>query len=183
MKKAVILIADGFEEVEALVPYDLLNRAGIQTVLVNAQNKKIARGDNGLLIETPTELRGYDFETTDALIVPGGSGYKVLGSIPLVDDEIRAFAQNPKKVLGAICAGSALAGSLGVYKDRKYVCVPGMEETSFGGEYEKKHAVMDGNVVSGISVGGAFEFAFDLVEKILDKKKADELKKEVCYKL
>lgn len=183
MKKAAILIADGFEEIEALVPFDLLKRAGIVTVLVNVENKKLARGNNGLIIETPTELRGYDFETTDALIVPGGDAYAVFKNIPLIEDEIRAFAMNPQKVLGAICAGSALAGELGVYKNKKYVCVPSMNEDSFGGTFEKKHAVVDGNIVSGISVGGAFEFAFALIEKLADKHKAEELKKAVAYTL
>ena len=90
---------------------------------------------------------------------------------------------NPQKVLGAICAGSALAGELGVYKNKKYVCVPSMNEDSFGGTFEKKHAVVDGNIVSGISVGGAFEFAFALIEKLTDKHKAEELKKAVAYTL
>lgn len=183
MKKAAILLADGFEEIEALVPYDLLNRAGIQTVLVNVQNQKSAAGANGLVVETPVELNGYDFETTDALVVPGGDAWAIFKKNSQVVDEIRAFAADSKKVLGAICAGSALVGQLGLYKGKDYVCVPQMNEDSFGGTFEKKHAVMDGNLVSGISVGGAFEFAFDLIEKILNKKEADQLKKEVCYKL
>ncbi len=183
MKKAAILIADGFEEIEALVPYDLLRRAGITTVLVNVQDQKSAMGANGLTIDTPVELRGYDFEIADALIVPGGDAWSVFKNNPLVVDEIRSFAADPKKTLGAICAGSALVGQLGLYKGKDYVCIPQMNEDSFDGTFEKKQAVIDGNLVSGISVGGAFEFAFDLVEKILDKKAADKLKKEVCYKL
>lgn len=75
MKKAAILIADGFEEIEALVPYDLLNRVGVLPMLVNTANKKSATGANNLIIETPIELRGFDFEAVDALIIPGGPGY------------------------------------------------------------------------------------------------------------
>lgn len=183
MKKAAILIADGFEEIETIVPFDLLKRTGILVELVNVENKKEATGANGLIIETPIELRGFDFETTDALIIPGGPGAQILGKTPLVEDEIRHFGENSQKILGAICAGSALVGSLGVYKGKNYVCVPDLNEDSFGGHFEKKHAVVDGHLVSGISVGGAFEFAFDLIEKLVDKKAADKLKKETCYKL
>lgn len=183
MKKAAILVADGFEEIETIVPFDLLKRAGVLAELVNVENKKEATGVNGLTIQTPIELRGFDFETTDALIIPGGPGAQILGKTPLVEDEIQHFAQNPEKILGAICAGSALVGSLGVYKGKNYVCVPEMNEDSFGGHFEKKHAVVDGNLVSGISVGGAFEFAFDLIEKPVDKKTADKLKKETYYKI
>lgn len=183
MKKAAILIADGFEEIEALVPYDLLNRAGVLPMLVNTANKKSATGANNLIIETPIELRGFDFEAVDALIIPGGPGYRALSDIPLVEDEIRHFADNPQKILGAICAGSALCGEIGVYEGKKYTCPPDMNQDTFGGTYEKKHAVVDGNLVTGISVGGAFEFAFDLVEKLCGKEAAEKLKKETCYKL
>ena len=183
MKKAAIMVADGFEEIETIVPYDLLTRAGVLVELVNVENKKEATGANGLIIETPIELRGFDFETADALIIPGGPGYQVLAKTPLVEDEIHAFANNPEKILGSICAGSALTGQLGVYKDKDYVCVPDLNQDTFGGKFEKKHAVVDGNLVSGISVGGAFEFAFDLIEKLVNKKTADKLKKETYYKL
>ncbi len=183
MKKAAIMLADGFEEIETLVPMDLLRRAGATVELVSVSNEKMVTGANGLTVESDTPLRGYDFELTDALIIPGGPGYQIIAKTPLLEDEIRSFAQNPNKVLGAICAGSSILGNLGVFKDKKYTCVPDLNSDSFGGHFEKKHAVVDGNIVTGISVGGAFEFGFDLVEKLFGKKAADDLKKATCYKL
>lgn len=183
MKKVAIMLADGFEEIETIVPLDLLRRAGADVDLVSVSNEKIVTGDNGLKVEANAMLRGYDFEPLDALVIPGGSGYQIIEKVPLVEDEITSFANNPDKTLGAICAGSSILGNLGLYKDKKYTCVPDLNKDSFDGHFEKVHAVVDGNLVTGISVGGAFEFGFDLVEKLFGKKAADDLKKATCYKL
>ena len=183
MKNAAILLAEGFEEIETLVPYDLLKRAGIHTQLVSVENTKTVTGANGLVVEADVLLRGYDFLNTDCLIVPGGPGAEKIGANELLRDEITAFAANPYKVLGAICAGAALIGKLGLLKDRRYTCPPDLNSDSFGGTYEKKHAVTDQNVVTGIYVGGAFEFAFDLIDRLESHMKADELKEAICYTL
>lgn len=182
MKKAAILLADGFEEIEAIVPYDLLKEAGIETSLVSVQNQPTVTGTNGLEVKADANLDGFDFASQDALVVPGGAGYEILKANPVVIEQIKAFAANPEKVLGAICAGSSILGDLGLYKGKDYTCVPGLNG-AFGGHFEKKHAVVDGNIVTGISAGGAFEFAFDLVEKLAGKKEKDKLEKQTCYKL
>lgn len=182
MKKAAILLAEGFEEIEAIVPYDLLNEAGIETQMVSAQNTPYVTGTNGLTVKADANLDGYDFTKIDALVVPGGKAYEILEKTPEVLEEIKAFDADDKKVLGAICAGSSILGNLGLYKGKDYTCVPGLNG-DFGGKFEEKHAVADGKLVTGISVGGAFEFAFDLIEKLAGKEERHKLEKQTYWKL
>lgn len=179
-KQALILLADGFEEIEALTPYDLLNRAGIETVLVSTQNKAVVVGDNNLHVTDLQMMADTDFSKADALIVPGGSGYKLLEANKTVMEEIEAFGKD--KVLGAICAGASLPGTLGLYKGIDYTVVPGLNG-DFGGHFEKVHAVIAGNIVTGISVGGAFDFALDLITVLVGKDVSEKIAEETCYTL
>lgn len=184
MKKAAIMIADGFEEAEALVPYDLLTRAGVDVELVSVSGKSTATGARGIVIADLLSMSGYDFSQLDALILPGGGGgYEVLKANQKVCDEARAFAADPDKILGAICASAALLGQLGLLKGKEYTCFPAMN-SDFGGTFKKHdHAVIDGNIVTGVSAGGAFQFGFDLVETLCGKEAKDRLEKETCWDL
>lgn len=179
-KKAAILMADGFEEIEALTPYDLLNRAGIETTLVSVDNKPVVVGDNKLHVCDLTMMKEYDFSQADCLIVPGGSGYQILEKNEEVLKLIESFGH--EKTLGAICAGSSIPGRLGLYKGKEYTVVPDLNG-DFGGTFEKVHAIIAGNIVTGISVGGAFDFALDLITVLEGKEKADEIAKATCYTL
>ncbi len=182
MKKAAILLADGFEEIEAIVPYDLLREAGIQADMVSVQNKEMVTGTNGLAVQSDAFIDKYDFSQADALIVPGGAGYQIIEKTPMAIEQIKAFAADSHKILGAICAGSSILGNFGLYKGKNYTCVPGLNG-DFGGNFEKKHMVKDGHLITAISVGGAFEFGFALVESLTSKDEKDKLEKQTYWKL
>lgn len=181
-KKAAILLADGFEEIEATTPYDLLNRAGVDTVFVSVQNKKMVKGTIGLEVENVVDMKDFDFSAMDALIVPGGEGYAIIEQNPECCELIKQFANNPDKTLGAICAGASIPGKLGLYKGKNYTCVPGLNG-DFGGNYEKTWSVIDGNIITGISVGGAFEFALNLIRRLQGEEAADAIAADTFYKL
>ena len=181
-KRVAVLAADGFEEIELVVPFDILREAGLEVDLVSVNGAAQVTGTNGLIIDGCVPLEGYDFSAASALVVPGGAGYAPISASEKATEQIRAFGSNPDKVLGAICAGASIPGKLGLYKGKKYTVVPGMDG-DFGGSFEKKHAVVDGNVVTGISVGGAFEFAFDLVTRICGEDMAKKLRKQTFWEI
>ncbi len=181
-KHVAILAADGFEEIEFVVPFDILREAGLEVDLVSVDGAAQVTGTNGLVIDGCVPLEGYDFSAASALVVPGGGGYAPIEASEKATEQIKAFGSNPDKVLGAICAGASIPGKLGLYEGRKYTVVPGMDG-DFGGAFEKTHAVVDGNIVTGISVGGAFEFAFDLVERICGKEMAKKLRKQTFWEI
>ena len=184
MKTAAILIADGFEEAEALVPFDILSRAGVQTDLVSVSGKSSAAGARGLVIENLIPMDGYVFADADALILPGGGGgYEILKASKVVCDQAKAFAADPEKILGGICASGALLGELGLLKGLDYTCDPTMNG-DFGGTYRPHdHAVVAGHIVTGVGPGGAFAFGFDLAEKLAGRETAEKLRREMCWDL
>lgn len=178
-KTAIILLADGFEEIEAITPYDLLNEADVETKLISVSDETNVTGTNGLKVIADGLLKEIDAKKADCLIIPGGAGYQILKKEQSVLDLIQSFAKQPDKVLGAICAGSSILGELGIYQGKNYTCVPGLNG-DFGGHYEKVHAVIDGNLVTGISVGGAMDFAYDLVQVLCSKEKKEALECQTC---
>lgn len=181
MKRAAILIADGFEEAEALVPYDLLCRCSVETDLVSVSGHPTATGAQGVMVTGLVSMDDYPFDELDCLVLPGGGGgYEILKANKTVCDEAVAFANNPSKVLGAICASGALLGQLGLLKGKKYTCYPTMN-ADFGGEYLFQYAVTDGNIVTGIGPGGAFEFGFSLAKLLAGEEKTQEVRKATCW--
>ncbi len=94
--KVVMLMADGVEEIEATVPYDLLKEAGLDVDLVSAQNKPDATGANGMVFADLKNLDGYDFSSCDTLVLSGGATYQVFLDTPEVLEQIKAFASDPK---------------------------------------------------------------------------------------
>ncbi|WP_290092199.1 DJ-1/PfpI family protein [uncultured Dubosiella sp.] len=178
--KVVMMMADGVEEIEATVPFDLMREAGLDVDLVSAQNKSTAIGANGMVFANLKNLEGYDFSVNDTLVLPGGAAYKVFLNTPEVLEQVKAFAQNPQKVLGAICASASIPGTLGLYQGKKYTCVPGLNG-DFGGTYENVHSVIDGNLVTGISVGGAFDFAFNLIKVLKGEAEMKKVQENTCW--
>lgn len=180
LKKAAILIADGFEESEALVPYDILCRGDISTDLISVSGKPQATGAHRVIVSDLAMMENYPFDAADALILPGGGGgYEILRASTPVREQIRAFV-DAGKIVGGICASGALLGELGLLKGKKYTCYPTMDG-DFGGEYQRVPAVIDGNIVTGIGPGGSFAFGFALVELLAGPKKVEELQQAACW--
>lgn len=184
MKTAAIVIADGFEEAEALVPYDILSRADVKTDLISVSGRSSAKSARGLVIENLIPIETYQLDQADALILPGGGGgYEILKANQTICDQARAFAANPEKILAGICASGALLGELGLLKGLDYTCYPTMNG-DFGGTYKPHdHAVVAGHIITGVGPGGAFAFGFDLAEKLAGRATAEKLRREMCRDL
>lgn len=178
IKKAAVLMDDGFEELEAMGPIALLKRAGVDVDIVAANNKEEVTGRFGITYSPAKPMKGYDFSEIDALILPGGPHYQKLQSNPAVLEVIKAVDANPDQILGAICAAPTILGHLGLLKGKNYTCFTSMDE-DFGGTYQDVKAVTDGNLVTGRSAAAAIEFAYALMEKLLGKEKTDEVKASI----
>ncbi len=77
-KTAIILLADEFEEIEVITPYDLLNEAGVETKLISVSDETNVTGTNGLKVIADGLLKEIDTKKADCLIIPGGAGYQIL---------------------------------------------------------------------------------------------------------
>jgi len=173
MKTAVVVLADGFEEIEAVTPIDLLRRAGVN-VIVAGLAAPLVTGSHGVVFGCDTVL---DQVTPgwDALILPGGGrGAKNLSESSLVKHFVEQTLAGDSW-LGAICAAPAVVlGSQGFLKGRDFTGYPGTEGQAVGAWYQVAPVVVDGRIVTSRGVGTASAFALKLVELLVGPEKAAE---------
>lgn len=181
-KKAVLFLADGFEEMEALTPVDVLRRAGVEVTIAGISGKS-AQSAHGVTVQADialSELTG-DF---DLLIFPGGMpGSKNLGE-SLKAKELAVKQAGAGKLIAAICAAPVFTlGAWGILNGKKATCYPGMDnlfpaEVTFSAE----RVVVDGNVITSRGPGTAVEFSLALVEKFVDKNMVASLTNDMVIK-
>ena len=170
MKKVVVLMAQGFEEVEALSPVDYLRRAKADVLLAaTATEGKTVTGSHKVSLNCDTTLEDVLQETTlpDAVVIPGGlpGATNIAGCKAALDFIERMF--DAGKIVAAICASPALVlGKTKVLQGKDWTCYPQMEE-NVSAELQKRHKVApfvtSGNVVTGRGAGAAEQFAMELV--------------------
>ena len=175
-----ILLALGFEEAEALVPADLLRRAGIETALVSITGEPVP-GSHGVTVTADTDLDGVDLSKADMVVLPGGGpGYKNLGKEPRVEELVRSAAEKDLWV-AAICAAPTLLGKWGLLTGKDAVCYPGMEEGLTGAKAQMDRGfVVDGKIITGRAAGSAFDFGLALIEALAGEEKAGDIRDSVC---
>ena len=135
MKSVAIVLENGFEEIEAITPYDLLNRAGIKCDLVSTKSNEVT-GAHGINIGAKLIS---SFDNYDMIVLPGGMpGAKNLSENEIVLDAINDFADKDK-FIAAICASPALVlTKTNVIEGKKVTCYPGMEENFKNSNYQNK---------------------------------------------
>jgi 4-methyl-5(b-hydroxyethyl)-thiazole monophosphate biosynthesis len=179
-KKALVLLADGFEDVEAVTPIDYLRRAGIEVSTVSiSESLTVTSKWGGIRMSvavTLTELAKQGLGGWDAVIIPGGiPGAANLAASKETNALIKDMAADGKLIC-AICAAPALVlAPLGLLSGKKFTCYPGMEEKVTDGKWSDSRIVADGNVITSRSAGTAGEFAVAIIEKLLDKAAAQKI--------
>ena len=179
MAKALICLADGVEEIEALTVVDLLRRASIDIDMVSVQNRGRATGSHRIQFECDVNIKDIDFKEYDAIILPGGKkGTDTLINNVKILDEVQTFFEKGKLV-AAICAAPTVLGKAGILRGRKAICYPGFENGLLGADVQPSNVVRDGNVITSRGLGTAVDFALAIIEYLggqeLAKKTADEI--------
>ena len=176
-----ILLAPGFEEAEALVPADLLRRAGIETALVSVTGEPVP-GSHGITVMADTTLDQVDLSRADMVVLPGGGvGVKNLGKEPAVERLVRQAAEKGLWV-AAICAAPTLLGKWGLLEGKKAICYPGMEDQLTGALVQTAPGeIKDGKIITCRAAGSAFDFGAELIEALLDRAAVDKVLEAICY--
>ena len=168
----VVLLAPGFEELEAVTIVDVLRRAGISTLLAGIAPPPIEGGHG---IKVMSDLSIDDVTTYDALVLPGGNpGYVNLERYQRVLRLIRA-AHDAGKYVGAICAAPHVLGVAGIMEGATATCYPGIEIP--GAQRVEERVVRQGKIITSQGPGTAIDFAIDLVEVLTTKENAQEVRK------
>ncbi len=156
MSKVLLLLAPGFEEIEALGTCDVLRRLGIEVVLVGVDGREVA-GAHGIRVAADAPLSEISSADFDAVVLPGG----MPGAVNLlkVKDLVLEFAREGK-VTAAICAAPIVLSAAGVLKGRVFTMYPGFGKYLKPGEEPTGRLVeTDGTVVTGKGPGATFYFA------------------------
>lgn len=182
-----LFLANGFEEAEAIVPADILRRAGVDVRLVgvlseNAKGRAVA-GSHGIAVNTDITAEEAPFEGLEMIVLPGGyPGYENLWKSEAVKKFI-GFAAEKDLFIGAICAAPVLLGRMGLLRGRKAVCFPGHEAELEGAVLSRGPVCEDGKIVTAKGAGAAMQFGFALAAKLKGKALADETAAKMQWSL
>lgn len=160
-----VFFADGFEEIEALTPVDVLRRAGLEVLTVGVTGKTVT-GSHGIPIVCDAEIDALKPVDIDAVVLPGGlPGTTNLEASAKVQEFIDV-ANSKGAIIAAICAAPSVLGHKGLLQGKRATCYTGFEKDLVGAVATGEPAVRDGNIVTGRGAGAAFEFAFKLLDAI-----------------
>ena len=181
MKKVVVFLADGFEEVEGLTAVDLLRRAGAVVETVSVMGKLQIDGAHGIQVEADELFEKAFFDDAELLVLPGGMpGTKYLGDYKPLTDLVTDFYKKGGKV-AAICAAPTVLASLGILNGKKATAYPSCMEGLAGAETSLESVVVDENVTTSRGLGTAIDFALSLIGQLLGEERADEIAESVVY--
>ncbi|MBQ1233122.1 MAG: DJ-1/PfpI family protein [Clostridia bacterium] len=176
-----LFLANGFEEIEALAPLDVLRRAGVPVTTVGVGGDSIL-GAHGIRVQADIPDTMYRDSAPDMIILPGGMpGSENLDHSRVVDAALRAGAKNGA-YLCAICAAPMVLGKRGYLQGKRAVCYPGFEEYLDGARVTDARVECDGKVITSKGMGAALEFGLALVEVLCGKEKAEQISGAVFAK-
>lgn len=176
-----VFLAEGFEEIEALAPVDVLRRGGIEVKTVGVTGKTVT-GAHGIAVSADITVDQITLEGLDGIVLPGG----MPGTLNLEANErlceLVRQADRKQLLIGAICAAPSVLGHLGVLNGKRATCFPGFEKELTGATVCDGQVVCDGNIITAKGAGAALDFAFALLCFLTDKQTADDMSKAMCCK-
>ena len=163
MAKVAVILANGFEEIEALTVVDVLRRGNITCHMVGFEAR--VTGSHAIQVQADRVFAG-DLSEYDMIVLPGG----MPGSAHLRDNEqliaeLQKCEQVGKKV-AAICAAPIVLNRAGLLKDKEFTCYDGVQEQIADGHYRKETVVVDGQLTTSRGPATALAFAYNLVEQL-----------------
>ena len=178
MKKVYVFLADGFEDVEALIPIDVWRRGGVDVTTVSISDFPLVNSAHGVNIEADIMFEQGEFDDADLIFLPGGMPgatnlFEHKGVCKTVVDQHMAG-----KKVAAICASPAVVlAPLGILEGKKATCYPGFESVlaENNATYTGDLFTVDGNVTTGEGPAAAFPFAYELLSQLVNKQTADQI--------
>ena len=177
-----ILLGTGFEETEAIVPLDLLRRAGISVLTVGI-NGKTVYGGHGIGVEADITLGEMDLTEMDMIVLPGGLGGVASARASKEAMEALSFAWHNGKYVAAICAGPTVLADLHITDNKNATCYPGCENGMGSANIQPDAAcVRDGKLITGTSAGCAIPFGLALIAALKGEQAASEVEKQIVIR-
>lgn len=181
MKTVYAFLADGMEEVEALMVIDLLRRTKqLNVVTVSIKEELMIESSHGIRLFADKNIDEIDFEQGDCIFLPGGMpGTTNLSQCKVLADEILKY-NSDHKLLTAICAAPSIYGQLGLLKDKKATCYPSFADKMDCKEYGGS-VVKDDNFITANGLGAALELGLEIIATMLNGEEAEKVANAIQY--
>ena len=183
MKKVYVFLADGFEDVEALIPVDVLRRGGVEVVTVSITDFPLVQSAHGVNIEADVMIEQCDFSDADLLFLPGGmpGASNLFANKEVCKALVDQYAAGKK--VAAICASPAVVlAPLGILDGKRATCYPGFEQALADATYRADLVTVDGNITTGEGPAAAFPFAYELLSQLVNKQTSDQIAEGMRFK-
>lgn len=175
-----ILLGNGFEEVEALTPCDLLRRAGVEVALAGVNGIEIV-GSHGIVVRADLPLDAVHVEALDMLILPGGlKGVQSILECSAALELVKRTWEAGKYVC-AICAAPTILVKLGIVGDAPAVCYPGKEPEMGDAQIRNANVVRHGKLITARAAGASVDFALSLISVLKGPEEAERIAKQIVY--
>lgn len=174
-----VMLADGFEEVEAIEPIDILKRGGVDVTTVGVKGKTVT-GAHGICVTADITIDEVNPEDMELLMLPGGGGHEILDASNEVHGLLN-YAVIHGLYISAICASPSILGKKMMLEGKKATCFPGFEKYLYGAQIVADKAVVDGKIITGKGAGAAADFGFAMLEILKDRETADKIKEIMQY--
>lgn len=181
MAKVYEFLANGFEEIEALAPVDILRRGGVDIKTVSITGSNMVESSHGVTIKADLKFEDAEFGDADMLLLPGGMpGSTNLNSHEGVRNALLAQASSGKRI-GAICAAPMVLGSLGLLKGKKATCSPGFQKYLTGAEYTGELYQEDGLIITGEGPAASLPYAYKILSYFIGEDQVRDLQVKMQY--
>lgn len=175
MKKVAVILADGFEEIEAMSILDILRRGGVEALAVGLEDTQI-KGAHGLVFLADVIFESVNFANIDMIVLPGGlPGSEYLAKNAKLQAKLKQLKSANKKI-AAICAAPWALATAGVLGE-SYTCYPGFEaKVAHSGYTDTQNVIIDGNIITSKGPATAMEFALVLLKELEGEDKFKQIK-------
>lgn len=181
MTSILVPLADGVEEMEAVIVIDVLRRAGWLVTVAATGDTPVVTASRGVTLTADCLWRDADGEiaSADGIVIPGGAaGARALCRHEGVLECLRA-CDRAGRLIGAICAGPLVLQAAGILRGRRYTCYPGVQDDISGALHIDQKTVRDNRLITSQGPGTAFDFALALITEGEGAAKAATIRRQL----
>ncbi len=180
MKRVIVPLAEGFEEIEAVTVIDILRRVGVEVTVAGVGGDRIT-GSHGISVSCDARIESVDPARADAIVLPGGMpGARHLRDSDRVRELVTGMSASGKLV-AAVCAAPTVLAACGVTDGRRATSHPAHAAEMGGCRYEETPVVEDGNIITSRGAGTTIEFAAAVAARLVGADAAREVLKRIQY--
>lgn len=176
-----VILAEGFEEIEALAPVDILRRGGVEVKLVTIKDKTVI-GSHGIVVESEMNIDEVKISEAECVFIPGGMrGVNNL----LASDKVSALlseAYASGAYVAAICAGPKVLSKAGLLSGKRATCYPGLESEVGADMTQESPVVIDGRIITSRAAGTAYHLGLALLEALKGSEAAEKVRAGIWFK-